>query len=115
MTPRPPAHVEPYVRVLGPERAVDFLLAFGGSEVCLPRRPGPRSAVARVVGTEAVARLAALDLPARVPTAKPWIAAVLRAQGLPVAEIARRLHVSDVTVRRWTQARAEDPRQPRLL
>ena len=37
----------------------------------------------------------------RVPLAKPWIAAVLRASGASTAKIARTLHVTDVTVRRW--------------
>lgn len=119
MTPRPPAHVEPYVRALGADRAVEFLLAYGGSEVYLARRPGTRSMVAERFGAEAVSRLAALDLPARVPTAKPWLAQVLQARGLSQAEIARRLHVTDVTVRRMLargpDAPREDPRQPRLF
>lgn len=41
-------------------------------------------------------------LPRRMPTAKPWIACYLKVTaGLSHAEIARRLHASDVSVRKW--------------
>ncbi|WPY94698.1 sigma factor-like helix-turn-helix DNA-binding protein [Limimaricola variabilis] len=120
--PRPtPAHVEPYVRVLGLEGAIEFLLTFGGAQLYLPHTPQGRSKLAQVVGIEKAARLAEVSdrLPRRVPTAKPWIATVWRSQGLPVDEIARRLHMSDVTVRKWLKkaaaAPSEDTQQPRLL
>jgi hypothetical protein len=123
MPPRPPAHVAPYVEALGPEGAVTFLLEFGGAELSLPAVPKRRSPVARLLGIEAALRLSAVAhrLPRRVPTARPWIAAVLRARGEPVAEIARRLHASDVAVRGWIRRAAVealdegDGRQGRLL
>ncbi|MDN5787120.1 helix-turn-helix domain-containing protein [Pseudorhodobacter sp.] len=37
----------------------------------------------------------------RVPLAKPWTVAMLSWQGHSTAEIARRLHVADKTVRGW--------------
>lgn len=109
--PPPPAHVAPYVDVLGPEQALDFLLEFGGAELYLARAPQRRSRVARLVGADRARALANISerLPARVPLAKPWCAAMLRARGLPVAEIARRLHASDVAVRGWLR-RAPDTR-----
>ena len=124
--PRPPAHVEPYVRVLGVEGARDFLLTFGGSEVYFPARPGARSQVAARVGPERAAALgeALGHLKARVPTAKPWLAACMIAEGKTIAETVRVLHVTDVTVRRWLASRPDDgedgglksdPRQLRLL
>ena len=119
--PRPPAHVEPYVRILGVEGAITFLTHFGGGELYLPRTAGGRNPVAPLLGAEAAMALgqAADRLPRRVPTAKPWIAAVWRAQGLPVAEIARRLHASDVAVRGWLKkACAKSPpakRDPRQI
>jgi len=120
--PPPPAHVEPYVRVLGTDLAVEFLLAFGGAEIYLAAAPKGRSRLAAVIGIEKAAALAdtAELLPRRVPTAKPWIATVMRAQGLPVAEIARRLHTSDVSVRAWLKKSgrpppSSDPRQYRLF
>lgn len=118
-TPPPPAHIAPYVHVLGPELAVRFLLSFGGAELYLAANPKGRSRVAGLVGVEKAAALAGEFLPRRVPTAKPWIATVWRSQGLPVAEIARRLHVSDVTVRNWLRraapVAAPETRQMRLF
>lgn len=120
--PRPPAHLEPYVRILGVEGAITFLLTYGGGELYIPRRARENAPLARLLGLEAASALAAAAdrLPRRVPTAKPWIARVRAAQGLRVVEIARSLHVSDVTVRGWLKgakrsAPEVDPRQPRLF
>jgi hypothetical protein len=115
-TPRPPAAIEGYVEVLGPELAFAFLMRFGGAELYLSPTPKGRSEVEQMIGAERVAELAALGLPRRVPTAKPWLAAMMKTQGLSHAEIARRLHATDVTVRGWLQPRpANDPRQPSLF
>lgn len=119
--PRPPAHVEAFVRVLGTEGAVAFLLAFGGAELYLPDTPTEKSKLAQLVGLEKAGALAraANHMPKRIPTAKPWIAAVWASQGVAKAEIARRLHVSDVTVRTWLSKPAAtaglDPRQSSLF
>jgi hypothetical protein len=115
--PRPPAHLEPYVRILGTEGAIAFLLRFGGAELYIPRTGGGSDVLAEAVGIEAARALAqAADrLPRRVPTGKPWIARVRAAQGLPIAEIARMLHVTDVTVRRWLADGPPDPRQMPLI
>lgn len=120
--PRPPAHVEAYVRILGLEDAVTFLLHFGGGEMYLSRRKFETSAVADLLGPAAAEALgqAADRLPRRIPTAKPWLAQLFRARGLSVTEIARKLHVSDVAVRGWlkkSDARASriDDRQLPLL
>ncbi len=110
-----PANIEPYVRVLGIDGAVEFLLAFGGAELALGRNPQARGALAKLVGRDKAAELAAAaeHLPRRVPLAKQWIARVLKGRGLPNAEIARTLHVSDVTVRALlaTGAKAEERRE----
>jgi hypothetical protein len=116
--PAPPAHVEPYVRVLGIESAVEFLMTFGGAELYLAAKPKGRGRLAALVGIDKAAALAraAEHLPRRVPTAKPWIARVMHAKGLPKAEIARRLHQSDVSVRRWIDASPDQPTaDPRQL
>jgi len=121
-SPRPPAHVEPYVRILGVDDAITFLLHFGGGELYLPRQTVEGSAVAALLGLEAARALgAAADrLPRRVPTAKPWIAAVWSARGMTPVQIARSLHVSDVAVRGWLRkdpasGRTLPPRQLRLF
>lgn len=117
--PKPPAHVEPFVRVLGVDEALEFLLEFGGASLHFSERPQDRSRVVQAIGREATIALAGCALPVRIPTAKPWIAQVLRTKGLPVSEIARRLHSSDVAVRGWLKqspaAKREDTRQFRLF
>jgi hypothetical protein len=118
---RPPANIEPYVRVLGIDGAIEFLLTFGGAELYLAKDPKGRSKLAGLVGIDKAAALAqaAEYLPRRVPVAKPWIALVWKSKGLPVAEIARRLHTTDVSVRRWLKAGPPtayvDPRQMPLF
>lgn len=101
--PRPPAHVEPFVRVLGIDEAIRFLLRFGGAEAYLTRSPKGRSAIAEEFGVELAGKIAeaAEHLPRRMPLAKEWIAEVMSSRGLSDAEIARTLHVTDVTVRAW--------------
>lgn len=121
--PRPPAQVEPFVTVLGTEMAIAFLLEFGGAELDIRPSPQARGRLVRLVGRDKAVALAdaATGLPRRVPLAKPWIAAVWRAEGMAVAEIARRLHTSDVSVRRWlarpnnAKRGAPDPRQMKLI
>lgn len=125
--PRPPAHIEPYVRVLGIPQTIDFLMTFGGGEVYLTTNPKGRSQLEKMIGTEKAAALADAipNLKVRVPTAKPWIACCLKSEGLPTAEIARRLHTADNTVRRWLASgdtdlggagkNRTDPRQLPLL
>lgn len=117
-----PAHLQPYVRILGQDLAVTFLLEFGGAELYLAINPKGRSKVAHVVGVENARKLANTPelLPRRVPTGKKWIAQVFYMQGLTVAEIARRLHSSDVSVRTWVGAAKSasnrpDPRQQSLF
>lgn len=118
--PRTPAQVAPYVEVLGVAGAIEFLLTFGGAELYLTPSPARRSRLVDLVGYEKAVALARVGehLPARVPLMKPWIAKVWYAEGLKKAEIARRLHVTDVTVRTWIAetkaARDIDPRQPDL-
>lgn len=115
--PPPPAHVEPYVRVLGVETTVEVFLHFGGSELYLASNPKGGSELAQKIGRDKAAALAQSvgHLKVRVPTAKPWLARCLYARGLPKAQIARKLHTTDVTVRKWldgeTGGRFDDPRQ----
>ena len=92
----------------------------------LARDPGAESELVRVLGLEAARALGELAhstiLQPRVPLGKPWVAQVLAGRGLSVAEIARRLHTTDVTVRKYLKgavrdgaALTADLRQYRLL
>lgn len=118
--PRPPAHIEAYVEILGPEGAFEFLMQFGGAELYLASSP-KRSRLVETIGAQKAADLAAEAhrLPARVPVAKRWLAQVLKSKGLSNAEIARKLHVTDVTVRSYLKGCDTngnfDPRQLPLL
>jgi hypothetical protein len=97
---RPPAHVEPYLRLLGADRAVAFLLAFGGQRLYLPQRPGGASQAEALLGSDGMAALCSMrpGEVIRVPTCRCWLSHELRARGLPVSEIARKLRVTDVAV-----------------
>ena len=112
-----PANIEPFVRVLGVDGAIRFLLAFGGTELFLSANPRGKSRAIEAVGRAKAIELAEVsqNLPMRIPTAKPWIAGQLHQQGLSIVEIARTLHASDVAVRGWVRRagvfRAADPRQ----
>jgi hypothetical protein len=125
-TPSPPAQLEPYVRVLGVEGAIQLFLNFGGTFLHIPRDPKGRSELVKVLGMEQAQALADLaqrtHLPRRLPIGKPWIARVLKSRGLPESQIATRLHVTNVTVTRWLKPDQtpaydlrRDPRQPDLF
>ena len=120
LVPRPPAHVEPYVRILGLDGAIEFLLAFGGSERHVARDPKRRADSAAVIGADGAAALAeaAMALPRRHPLAKPWMAQVFHARGLSVNEIARKVRVSNVSVRSYLEVdrqKRPPPSQPDLF
>ena len=102
LVPKPTAQVEPYVTALGHDLAVKFLLAFGGAEIRVPINPTSRSKVAQFIGRKKTIALAhTAGVPRRAPTARKWLAMALVAEGLSVGEIARKLHVTDVAVRKW--------------
>jgi hypothetical protein len=121
--PKPPAHIEPYVRVFGYEGALSFLEALGGAELALAVNPNARSKLVEVVGFDRAQALAEEDarvgLPRRVPLGKSWVAQMLWAKGLSKAEIARRMRTSDVTVRKYLRQvsdhASDDTRQLRLF
>lgn len=112
--PKPPAQVAPYVDILGPELTVQLLLTFGGAELYIPHSPQGRSRIETLVGRDKVKALVKADhlLQRRVPLANPWVAACLHFQGLATNEIARKLRITDVTVRKYLsnyEARGSTP------
>jgi hypothetical protein len=120
--PRPPAHIEPYVAALGAERAVRFLLAFGGADFYIAKDPKGASKAVEVIGLDGLRALGDIRdrLQSRVPTGKNWIARYLFVvEGKSKAEIARTLHASTVSVNRWLEEqvrrRFDDPRQQTLF
>jgi len=104
---RVPAHVQPYVTAVGIEKAIQFLMAFGGSYVYLSESPQTGSAVAEELGKDAAIRLAAKvgSGALYVPTAKPFIASHLKYnKGLNANDIARKLHTTHKTVSKWLRS-----------
>lgn len=129
-TVRAPAHIAKIVEALGQDRAIQFLLEFGGGQLTISRRPTTKSRLVTTLGADGAAALAEIadHLPRRIPTAKPWIARVWASAGTPIDQIARQLHVSNVAVNGWLKdprtgerlpgrARRDtnDPRQLRLF
>ncbi|SOC41602.1 hypothetical protein SAMN05892877_10922 [Rhizobium subbaraonis] len=115
MTAKVPAHLQPYIDTLGEELGIEFLLSFGGGYVYLSERPQGRSPVVEQFGEEAAIALAVRigTGSLRVPVGKPFIARHFRAKRWTVNAIARKLHVTDVTVRAWLKQ--ADDRQLSLL
>ena len=113
--PSPPANLAIFVETLGLDGAIDFLQRYGGAELYIPET-SRRTALARDIGAEKAAALAAIkdQLPRRIPTGKRWVAQVLRSKGLSIAAIARKLHMSDVTIRSYVN-NTPDERQPDLF
>jgi len=101
------AQVEPYVKALGPDLAVAFLLHYGGAELYIRTRPNAETEYAGLIGVDGARALASRGdtMPRRVPLAKAWLTAMLVRQGHSVPEIARKLRISDVSVRRTRKAR----------
>jgi hypothetical protein len=102
-----PAHLDPYVDVLGVDGALALFLELGGSQVYLPRRSGKRTLLAKTIGADQVERLAAVLGYGyiKVPVARQWCAEALRAQGRSDNEIARIVRADVATVRRWLSAK----------
>ncbi|KXF92106.1 hypothetical protein [Phaeobacter inhibens] len=116
--PRPPAQAQPYLDALGLEDALRFIEAFGGTEIYIALDPKSRSSVAALVGYPKAKALAAIKdaLQRRVPLVKKWRAEVYASMGLKNTEIARKLGVSDVTVRTYLAGKPiRHPDQPSLF
>ncbi|WP_457650346.1 terminase gpP N-terminus-related DNA-binding protein [Profundibacter sp.] len=108
--PKPPAQIEAYVEVLGVDLTVEFLLSFGGAELYIGKNPGDKSRLVKLVGPERAKALGRITerLQRRVPLEKPWTARFLSWKGCSIAEIARKLHVSDVSVRSWLKSSPQE-------
>jgi len=104
--PKAPAQVQHFADVPGYGLALTFLPTFRGRDPYRAKDPkGCGKVEARVCVDLATAHAAraATDrrLRKRIPLEKPRTAAMLAWQGHSTAEIARRLHASDVAVRGW--------------
>lgn len=110
--PSVPAQLDAIVEALGVDDTVEFLLTFGGTELYIAPRPTRNGAICKKFGMQKAQALGKVAdrLPARMPIQKPWIAKVLAANGLTGVEIARKLHVTDYTVRRYLNG--SEKRQP---
>lgn len=100
--PRHPAHLDPYIEVLGHELAISFLIMFGGSPIYFPNDPAGKSAAEQLIGPERLRALGARMPENRVeiPIPKPWLIRALHAEGLSVGQICRALKTSSTNVKR---------------
>ena len=116
MTIKVPAHLQPYIDVLGEELGIHFLLAFGGGYAYLSENPQARSPVALLVGRDKAVALAKSigSGSLRIPIGKPFIAQYFRSKGWTINAIAQKLHAQDTTVRGWVKPPPDD-RQLKLL
>ncbi|WP_433848575.1 hypothetical protein [Brucella pseudogrignonensis] len=102
-----PANLEPFINTLGFDKGIEFLLRFGGAAMYLPKKPqdGRSMASSLLTPDEIIALSKAIDRDyLRIPVAKKFIAVYLRSRNVSVGEIARRLHMTDVTVRGYLKA-----------
>lgn len=106
----------PYVRAIGPEAAAKVFFAFGGAGLYLAADPKSRSPLVPLIGRDNALKLAEAIGPGlvQVPTGKPFLARHLADEGWKIAEIARKLHVDDETVRRYLSRRASRHDSPQL-
>lgn len=104
-----PAELALYVEELGAGLAIELFLTMGGADCYFAVQPQPGSAISTLIGTEGVSRIAHRlkasgrreSTRVRVPLAKSWVARYLYAEGWTIADIARRVRVSDVTVKTY--------------
>ncbi|PYE86894.1 helix-turn-helix domain containing protein [Phyllobacterium leguminum] len=101
--PKIPANVAPYVKALGADEAMRLFLSIGGSCIYLPATSTERSVAARTIGEHNVECLAREIGPGyiKIPLARKWVAATMKAKGASHNEIARTLRADVATVRRW--------------
>ena len=89
--------------VAGREAALEIALAFGGTDIYVSARGAHARAVIDAVGAGAwaaiVARLGGETV--HVPLARRALVRHLSSQGVGTAEIARRLHITQRTARRY--------------
>ena len=87
------------------EKLVDYIAPNQtlGAELYVAKDPKSRSQLVAFVGPERAKALGQVTdrLQRRVPLVKPWTAQYLAWKGMWVAEIARTLHTTDVSVRGW--------------
>lgn len=99
-----PANLAPFINTLGFDKGIEFLLRFGGSAMYLPKKPqdGRSMASSLLTADEIIALSQAIDRDyLRIPVGKKFIAVYLHSRGISIGEIARRLHMTDVTIRGW--------------
>lgn len=107
--------VLPFIRALGAEKAAKLLLAFGGTEVYVPKSPRAGSQLAGVIGVDGIVALGremGSGVHFRLPLGKKWLVRYLSDRGESTTAIARQLRMTDGSVRRH---RAEAPKDGRQL
>ena len=97
------AHLCQFAEAIGIDGTVELIAHFGGADLYIGRNPRPDSDLYKVLGKELSRQLgeALGGAHYRIPTGKPMIARFLRSKGMRLAHIARRLSLTDVTIRKY--------------
>jgi hypothetical protein len=104
------AHLLPYIEAIGLDNAAALFFAMGGAPAYLPATPRDDSEIVRAIGSDNVIKLSkhlGAGHIARVPNDATFLTRYLASQGMSVLAIARKMHCTDVTVRK----RLVDPHQ----
>lgn len=111
--PRHPAHLDPYIEVLGPELAVRFLIEFGGARMYFPEDPKGKSRAEAMIGADALRRIGQRLTSNRpdIPIANTWLVQAMTAEGKGTWEICNTLRITIKTVREARKARKDLPPQ----
>lgn len=117
--PRHPAHLDPYIEVLGPRMAVSFLVMFGGSSLYFPDDPRGRGAAEQLIGADKLRALGS-RMPsnrAEIPMPRSWLIRALHAEGLSIGQICRALKTSSTNVKKTLRkaGEAKPPSDPDQL
>jgi hypothetical protein len=107
--PKVPSHIRTYVDALGMDKAVELFLAFGGAPLYLGARPQERAHISSVLNPEQIRRLTKVIGRGhlRLPMPRAFIVQYLAYKDYTVNDIARKLHVTDVTVRNLLKGRCK--------
>lgn len=112
-----PEHIAKFVRIIGEDDTASLLLNFGGAASYFAARPEKVGALREILSVEKIQLLAEHfgGRVERIPLGNAFIARHLRSKGMSIQDIARKLHVSDVSVRdilRNTKRGAKDTCDP---
>ncbi len=98
-----PAHVRPFVEVLGREKAIELFMKFGGTGIYLAKKPQERLEIGSILSVPQIMALTQVLGSGyhRLPIPKEYLVKYFTlVKGWSVKRIARELHITDMSVYR---------------